>query len=186
MKPNIFAGNIAKLNAFYVNFKLDTGNELVMDVWYNYFKGMQDHDFTNLVNDYMIHNIYPPQSPAHLMEHYRKKLIESQTSAETAWNDLLELRQRSAFKEYSAVMGVRYLIDEMVEYYNDNGKQAVARTIERLKDDLRFGLDGNKGTWVKKSFIDVYNQEIRLAVNDKALGIVAPNHTKLIGETENE
>ena len=59
---------------------------------------------------------------------------------------------------YNAVMGTRYLIEEMIEHFEDNGQPAIARTMERLKDDLRVGIDDNKRTWVKKAFIDIYNQ----------------------------
>ena len=180
MKPDIFASNIATLNAFYVNFKLDTSSELVMDVWYNFFKEMDDQEFTDLVKHYMIHNIYPPQSPAHLLEHYKKTLIEHSTTAEKAWNDMLELRQKRAFMDYNAVMGTRYLIEEMIEHFEDNGQPAIARTMERLKDDLRVGVDDNKRTWVKKAFIDIYNQEVKNVVSNRVVQIAMQSGTKFI------
>lgn len=66
-----FAKGIEYLNAYYVNFKVDLDNKLVQQVWYDALKHIDDVSFDILISNYAKDNIFPPQSPTHLLDKYK-------------------------------------------------------------------------------------------------------------------
>ena len=72
MNKLTFVKCIEYLNAYYVNLKLDIDNKLVQQVWFETLKEIDDASFELLVRDYSKNNIFPPQSPTHLLEHFKK------------------------------------------------------------------------------------------------------------------
>lgn len=67
-----FAESMEFLNAYYVHFKLDLDNEMVIKVWYDTLKSFDDYTLERVVSDYSKNNVYPPSSPASLMEWFNK------------------------------------------------------------------------------------------------------------------
>lgn len=67
-----FVKGIEYLNAYYVNFKFDINDKLAQQIWYQALSDIDDKSFELLVTDYSKKNVYPPQSPTHLLEWFDK------------------------------------------------------------------------------------------------------------------
>ena len=74
LSKKVFVQGMELLNAFYVYFKLDLDNPLVQQVWYMTFKNLSDAEFESLIQNYMIENSRPPDSPTRLIESMRDKI----------------------------------------------------------------------------------------------------------------
>lgn len=154
-----FAEQIAILNAYYVNFRLDIENELVLKVWFESVKQFEPNVFKLLVKDYMFNNVYAPQSPASLIEHFRNAMIKNEKSAESALDLVLEKRRNNMrVRKYSAT--------HLIEHFNKEGEVAIANTVMRMKTTFDDNLPDDM-TWVRKEFKEIYEQEIRKVVNTK-------------------
>lgn len=67
-----FIKSMEYLGKYYINFKVDFSDQLVQRVWFDSLKHINPSDLEYTVKDYCSKNIYPPQSPTHLLEHYRE------------------------------------------------------------------------------------------------------------------
>lgn len=102
MKKVNFAKGIERLNAYYVNFKVDLDNQLVLEVWYEALKYIDDESFDKLIKDYCIKNVYAPQSPTHLIEWFDKLvdayLVDLATKTQSLENKHIEYVSGTMFQ----------------------------------------------------------------------------------------
>lgn len=67
-----FIESMEYLAKYYINFKADFNDPVVQRIWFNSLKQINPNDIEFVVVDYCRKNVYPPQSPTHLLEHYNK------------------------------------------------------------------------------------------------------------------
>ena len=85
LSKKVFAEMMETLNAYYVNFKVDLDNQLVVNVWYRAFENFGDETFKEMILNYCMNNIYAPQSPTHLIQHMKDMVLLREPSGEEAW-----------------------------------------------------------------------------------------------------
>ncbi len=115
-----FAESMEFLNAYYVHFKLDLDNELVIRVWYDMLKSFDDYTLEKVVSDYAKHNVYPPSSPASLIEWFNKL---HKTYIEDLKNDLIDVLR---LNEYVV------LREDGEEVYATNYEKALGATADPI------------------------------------------------------
>lgn len=67
-----FIESMEYLAKYYINFKADFTDPVVQRIWFDSLKQINPNDIEFIVVDYCQKNVYPPQSPTHLLEHYNK------------------------------------------------------------------------------------------------------------------
>lgn len=78
MKPlsrkNFIVG-LEYLKAYYRSIKPEFFKDtMVQKVWYEALSHIDDNAYLYLIKAYSVNNIFPPQSPTHLLEEYKKLL----------------------------------------------------------------------------------------------------------------
>lgn len=164
------------LNTYYVNLKIDLDNSMVQLVWYDVFKTFSDDDFERLIKAYCVNNIYPPQSPSHILEYAKSITMHNQLTGDEAWEYGYTLIKKHRFD-------VRSACDEM----NEKGYRAMAQSFLKMGGRFR-GLATDDVKYVKKDWIERYNDELEIHVKDMVIGGTLQigsggnNNTKLIDE----
>lgn len=126
-----FAKGIEYLNAYYVNFKVDLDNKLVQQVWYGALSGIPDEDFEALLIDYAKRNIYPPQSPTHLLEHYKTMFDET---VDSVILELTSLRNENLIQDGSQL---RYDYEKMKEKSSQTTQLLIDAYLSRQINDFK-------------------------------------------------
>jgi hypothetical protein len=157
---------IQYLSSYYNNFKFDIyeedefGNKTPShqaEVWFDVFKDFNELELVEAIKRYCKENIYAPQSPTHILEFIRKKMLENSPSAESVFNEIVE-RFRNHY----------YYDKKVVEMYEQEGNHLIAKIISDLKQDFRLWYNGSEEqlTWLKKVFITHYERELEKTVRD--------------------
>jgi len=157
LSKKMFAQQMETLNAFYVNLKVDLDNDLVVKVWYRVFENIDDKTFEELVNSYCLNNIYPPQSPTHLIQHLKDMVMLNELSGEEAWEIAYERVKLCGFD-----------VTKAVEYFSANNKEAVAVTLNEIRSSFR-GLETSSVPYVRKDFIEIYKRNVNQQVNNRVM-----------------
>lgn len=71
-----FIAAMEYLGKYYINFKADFTDPVIQRIWFDNLKQINQNDIEFVVVDYCQKNVYPPQSPTHLLNHY-STLLES-------------------------------------------------------------------------------------------------------------
>ena len=145
------------VNAFYVNFKVDLDNQLVVKLWYQTFENLDDETFKQLVESYCKSNIYPPQSPTHLIQHMKDIVLLREPSGEEAWELSYGLLKRN-----------RYDIETTTEQLKDDGKETCANSLKELRSRFKH-LMTDDIPYVRKDFIEISKRVVTQEVNQKVM-----------------
>ena len=166
-----FAKNMEILNAYYVNFKLDLSNKMVQTIWYKSLEHLSNEMFDALTSDYCMKNEFAPQSPTHLLNHLKSAYRSKQMSADAAWQLFLEMREDEKFKGYSPIHGGYVKLGKLIDSLDD--KPQMKEALSMIKDELdTMKLDNRQ--WVKKHFVEIYDQVITQTLNQKYLSNPLP------------
>ena len=157
LSKKVFASMMETLNAFYVNFKVDLDNQLVVKLWYQTFENLDDETFKQLVESYCMNNIYPPQSPTHLIQHMKDLVLSNEMSGEEAWELSYGLLKRN-----------RYDIETTTEQLKGDGKEACANSLKELRSRFK-NLMTDDIPYVRKDFIEIYKRVVTQEVNQKVM-----------------
>ena len=157
LSKKVFASMMETLNAFYVNFKVDLDNQLVVKLWYQTFENIGDEIFKQLVESYCKSNIYPPQSPTHLIQHMKDLVLSNEMSGEEAWEFAYERVKRN---QYDVLFTI-----EMLRGY---GKENIANTLVEMKSRFR-NLMTDDLPYVRKDFIEIYKRIVTQNINQKVM-----------------
>ena len=149
LSKKVFVQGMELLNAFYVYFKLDLDNPLVQQVWYMTFKNLSDAEFERLIQNYMMENSRPPDSPTRLIESMRDTIANNSMSGEAAWESILLMLRNKKYQGYNPSYGTVYYIDDMIEDITD---PALKITISEMKSQIK----DYTNEWVRKEFIENY------------------------------
>jgi hypothetical protein len=148
MNKKTFAQGLAYLSLFYTTFKVDLENEMVIEVWYDTFKSMDEQYFTALVRGYCKENIFPPQSPTHLLEFAKQQLALSQSKADEEFERVRELNRRYSLRinhqtiyakidNPITVKIVKSMFDDFINMGEDNADSMRKRFTEKYTDLTR-------------------------------------------------
>ena len=145
------------LNAFYVNFKVDLDNQLVVKLWYQTFENIGDEIFKQLVESYCKSNIYPPQSPTHLIQHMKDLVLSNELSAEEAWEI-----------GYAMVKRFYFSVTRACEELKKNGEENIANALNEMRSRFN-NLMTDDLPYVRKDFIEIYKRVVTQNINQKVM-----------------
>lgn len=141
-----FVKGIEYLNAYYTNFKVDLGNELVQRIWYDALKHIDDKSFEFLVKDYSKKNIYAPQSPTHLLDYfdnllelYSKDLKDKIIKLENKYNERVY-----SLEHLEDIIVLNY--DKAIEEARTNGDTILINLLVDMKKGVIKRQNINKDT----------------------------------------
>lgn len=169
MNKQSFAEAIEYLNAYYVNFKLDLSNHVVLRVWYDVFKDFDDDAFKSLVVSYAKDNVFPPQSPTHLLEFAKNEMMKNVDAGEVFEKLITRIRANA------------YDLDLTIKKYETQPE--VARTIRELYSDFKsWFADSSQLVFLKQRFIKLYAEHMKNRINENVNCGLLGFENKLIGE----
>ena len=162
-----FVKGIEYIKAFYVNYKLDTQSALVLEIWSDVFKNMGDETFERLVKAYCLENIYPPQSPTHLLEFAKTKFAEKSPEAELEFEEVIKLNKRYSLRQnYNTIM---------LKIPN-----AITRTIVKALYDDFIEVGDETREALRKEFIRRYNNALNEQAQLQTNSLLGVKENKLI------
>lgn len=167
MNKKTFAQGLAYLNAFYTTFKVDIENPMVIEIWYDIFKEMDEQKFTTLVKGYCKENIFPPQSPTHLLEFAKQQLAISQGKADEEFERVREFNRRYSLRiNYNTI------------YAKIDNPITVKLVKAMFEDFINMGEDN--ADFVRKRFIEKYNDLTREETQIKANELLGTPQKKML------
>ena len=104
-----------------------------------------------------MNNIYPPQSPTHLIQHMKDMVLMREPSGEEAWELSYGLLKRN-----------RYDIETTTEQLKGDGKEACANSLKELRSRFKH-LMTDDIPYVRKDFIEIYKRVVTQEVNQKVM-----------------
>lgn len=161
MTRQTFAKILTLLNEWYLNFKFITDtekNRTQINLWYAALKSIPDEVAFQVVQDYCMKNIYPPQSPTHILDHYKNLLITQYSSGDKAF----ELMHQDYTKNYDG-----YYIDSLIKDYlkSDRSKQAVAETLKETRSEfIEAWRDSSQLVFYRKKFVELYERNLQKGI----------------------
>lgn len=167
LNDKTFLQGINYLKATYLNWNFDLNNDLMLKVWYKKLSVMDDETFMNLIEDFSNQSKYPPQSPADLLEHLQKSMINKLPDSNEAWLKVLALVR---------YYGFNYHADKIYQELEDN--PALSKTVRQFENELRH-LETND-TYTPQRFKEVYKNNLENEVRYNSGLLLDNNTTKLI------
>lgn len=175
LSKKMFVYGMEYLNAYYTTLKIDLDSELVQKIWYDVFSNFNDNDFQGIVQGYCKANIYPPQSPTHLLEYAKTLAIRNELTGDEAW----ELG-------YSLVKSCQFDVREASKKMEEKGYHAMAQAFLKLSGRFR-GLETKDLPYVKKDWKERYEDELNVQVQNNVVQgnlIGSGDSKKLLGENK--
>lgn len=154
LDKKIFLKGLKYLNDYYVNFKFDINDNGKLAVWYSVFEILEDDDFSQLVKNYCLENIYAPQSPTHLFEYAKTLLKREYMETDEAWSYALSL-----------LRGLNY---DFRGFYAKCEYSIISDIIKVLEGELR-GVYTEHLPFVKKHFAELYKSSIEKQTSGNVL-----------------
>ena len=144
------------LNDYYANFKFDIKNDAKIEIWYDVFKGFDNDMFKGVIKAYCRSEVYPPQSPTHILQFAQGVRIQGMPTAESEW----ELVRAALVKH-----GMAY---NKHNFYNEL-KPLTAETCREIEHYLATMSSDNRD-FVRNDFIRIYNTIITRDVKRQLTG----------------
>lgn len=141
-----FLKGLKYLNDYYVNFKFDINDNNKLGIWYSVFESVDDETFVGLIKEYCKHNIYAPQSPTHLLEFVKTRLMTNFMSSDEAWEYAISLLRRVGYT--------------FSRFYEKVEHEVISQSIKAIESDF-YNLYTENLPFVKRSFIKVYEEKLR-------------------------
>lgn len=183
-KQKDFMKIILVLKEFYINnfeFSLVDANGKPtrrLELWFQVLGDMDMKVLEFVILDYVKSNIYPPNSPAHILEHYKKMVIGLQDSADVAYQNILTVWRDRKRGNYDKDLTLKHLSGASAETFKAvQGYFTSGATTESLE------------VWARKEFIERYDgvleSETRLAIKQNKT-MLLESDIKLLGGNGNE
>ena len=153
LSKKVFAEMMETLNAYYVNFKVDLDNQLVVNVWYRAFENFDDKTFKDMILNYCTNNIYAPQSPTHIIEITFNKLLESQMGSTEAFNKIIEWWADDNISNDKLIRNIADINEALLQTFNDMRLSHIGR-YAKITDDFTKNQ-------LKKEFIESYEKNLK-------------------------
>lgn len=144
-----FLKGLKYLNAYYSNFNFDIKDDLKLEVWYSVFQKYENATYTELVKNYSVKNIFPPQSPSHLLDFAKTNIISQSLSADEAWE--------------ITVSNLRRLTYDFRRFYQEVDNEVISDTVKAMRTDFEGVLTENL-PFVKKTFKNIYDEQLKKSV----------------------
>lgn len=141
-----FLQGLKYLNAYYTNFNFDINDDFKIGIWYQVFKQLDGDTYSALVKSYCEQSIYPPQSPAHLLEHAKTLTLQQYMNSDNAWDYALSLIRR-----------VNY---DFRHFYSKCEYSIISQAIKQIQADF-IGIYTEHLPFVKKHFVEVYEGMVK-------------------------
>jgi hypothetical protein len=138
-----FLKGLKYLNDYYVNFKFDINDNAKLGIWFSVFETLDDDTFTNLIKSYCKDNIYAPQSPTHLLEHAKKRVLQYAMGEDEAWGYALDMLRSVGYT--------------MSRFYAKCEHPIIAKAIKSMESDF-YNLYTEQLPFVKKTFVKLYKE----------------------------
>lgn len=159
-----FEMGMMMLMVYYQNFEFDTEPEpndkigiFKKKIWYDSLSMISDNQFMPLIESYCTNNIYPPQSPTHLIQHLKDMTLLGELSGDEAWEITYGLLKKNRFD-------VEHTADLLIS----DGKEACANALKEMRSRFRNLMTGDI-PYVRKDFIEIYKRVVTQVVNQKVM-----------------
>lgn len=183
-KQKDFMKIILVLKEFYINnfdFELvnrDGKPTRRLDLWFQVLGDMDMKTLEFVIYDYVKSNIYPPNSPAHILEHYKSMYLSLQSSADVAYQEVLETWRDRKRGNYDKGLTLKHL------------SGATAKTFETVQGYFISGATTESlETWARKEFVANYDNvletETKLAIKQNK-SLFLESDIKLLGGNSDE
>lgn len=159
-----FLKGLKYLNDYYVNFKFDINDNNKLGIWYSVFEEVDDETFVGLIKEYCKENIYAPQSPTHLLEYAKTRIIANFMSPDEAWEYAIGLLRRVGYT--------------FSRFYEKVEHVVISQSIKAIESEF-YNLYTESLPFVKRNFVKVYEEKLKEHVS----GAVRKNQFSLAGNT---
>lgn len=159
-----FLKGLKYLNDYYVNFKFDINDNNKLGIWYSVFEEVDDETFVGLIKEYCKENIYAPQSPTHLLEYAKTRLMSNFMSPDEAWEYAIGL-----------LRSVGYTFSR---FYDKVEHVVISQSIKEIESEF-YNLYTENLPFVKRNFVKVYSENLKQHVSVA----VRKNEFSLAGNT---
>lgn len=166
-KKKKFLQVILILKELYIDWDFDirdtNGNfTRRFNMWYQVLSHLDTETLEYIVIDYSKTNIFPPKSPAHFLEHYKKIHLELLPNENEAFDEALQLWRSNKYKFQTTI--------NMLEKTN----KAQSKAFELIESNLYQGnrtsvtqSTENIEKWARIEFIKIYKEEVQKDINYK-------------------
>jgi len=170
LSKKMFVYGMEYLNAYYTLLKIDLDNPIVQKIWYDIFGNFNDNDFQDLIKNYCMNNIYPPQSPSHILELVKTTLLNNELSEDEAWDT-----------GYGLVKKYNFDVKRACKEMRDTGYHAMATSFEKLGGRF-YGLTTQSLPYLIKDFKDRYAYELKeyIKLNVNSGNLIGTSSNKLL------
>jgi len=163
MKKQIFLKIMNNISVAYPTSKIDTGNDLMMSVWYDVLKSISDEDFISVVKMYLSESKFAPLSPASILEFANEKLINhSKSDIDKVWIYLKDMIVKYGFNshyEWSSKEQSYVAVNYLNSVIKNHGDAKLLKTYDSMYSKLTT-LNSNNEDFVRKEFFEIYEQLI--------------------------
>jgi hypothetical protein len=175
-----FMGIIGYLSAYYTNFKFELKDDgepsYQFNVWYDVFKDFDEERLVEAVKSYCRSNVFAPNSPTQILEYIRKKLIESQPTADNAWE--------IAYGSSGVIKTCNFNIDRAIKELKKQGYHIIALTVNEMRSQF-IGVLTENVPYLKRDFAELYKDLlVRETSNCVAQNRLGFDEVKKIGKEE--
>lgn len=170
----------------YINFDFDIFDKdkpsepsSRLNLWYNMLKHIDNKTLEYVVYDYIKSNIYPPSSPASLLEHYRKIYKDYLPKASEMFDYCIQLWRVNYKWDYNKTL--KHLESENKVLYKAFSQIRSKLYVNAYETETTANIE----TWARKEFIQHYEEykEVEtqeISKNGKSLFMIENNEVKLL------
>lgn len=152
-----FLEAILILKELYINFDFDVrdsnGNfTRRFNMWYQVLSHLDIDTLEFVILDYAKSSIYPPQSPAHILEHYKKIYLDLLPNENEAFDEALTLWRKNAHQFNKTY--------EQLKLKNEIQAEAFKSVKNKLYVDNGYLTESTENIekWARKEFLDLYKE----------------------------
>lgn len=171
-----FMDILAWVSAFYTNFNFKLKNEngepsTQFHVWYEVLSEYEEDVLMGAVKSYCKESVYPPSSPAQILEYIRQKLLIHSLSGDSAWEI-----------GYGEIKRQGFIVENALANLKEQGHQVIAKTLGEMRSEFR-NVMTDQVPFIKNRFLEAYKRNLEIDVKIQVMqGKLETKNIKLLGE----
>lgn len=132
-----------------------------LNLWYSVLGHINNKTLEYVILDYIRNEIYPPQSPAHILNHYKKTYMKLLPNENEVFDYCLDIWRNKA----------RYVMSKTLELLEKDNKYIEAKAFKMIESKLYRGhlteTTENIETWARKDFNEIYKNLLERDIQEK-------------------
>ncbi len=176
-----FTSAIAYISAFYTNFKFDLKDDdgkpsFQFNVWFDAFKDFNEEEFIGIIKRYCKENVYPPSSPAQILEYARTLLYERSMTPDEAWEYAIRTIRGFGFS--------RRDFQRLYTHLEERNLTVILKTLKEMESEFH-NLLSDQLPFVKRNFVKAYESNLKIGIRETvAQGRLENNANKQLSYVE--